>query len=281
MEILENNGQLSAWRKLISETVGFVPTMGALHEGHAALIRRSVRENKATIVSIFVNPMQFGPQEDLARYPRPWEKDVALCDSLGVDAIYHPDVKDMYPAGFCSRVEVTGIQDHWCGASRPGHFSGVATVVLKLMSRARADVMYLGQKDAQQAALLKRMALDLDLPTRVEVCPTIREADGLALSSRNQYLSPEERRIAPALQENLAACARAVEEGELNPRALMELFTKGLLRTGPWKLDYFGVADPVTMAPVDVINQPVRLLVAAFLGKTRLIDNLAANPSKK
>ena len=279
MEIHDNFQHFSKWRKSAVGSVGFVPTMGALHEGHAALIRRSVRENQSTVVSIFVNPMQFGPKEDLSRYPRPWEKDVKLCESLGVAAIYHPGVEDMYPKGFCTRVEVTGIQDHWCGSSRPGHFAGVATVVLKLMARVGADVMYLGQKDAQQAALLKRLALDLDVPTRVEICPTIREADGLALSSRNQYLNPEERAIAPALQQNLAACVRAVENGERDPRVLGELFANGLSNSGPWKLDYFGVADPITMVPVEKIDRPVRLLAAAFLGKTRLIDNLAASPS--
>jgi pantoate--beta-alanine ligase len=281
MRVVHSKQELAGWRAVQKGTVGFVPTMGALHAGHAALIDQSVAENEHTVVSIFVNPMQFGPREDLAKYPRPWEKDEALCRERGASLLYGPSPADIYPQGFCSKVHVDGVGEHWCGASRPGHFAGVATVVLKLLLRVEPDKLYLGQKDAQQAALLGKMLMDLDVKTRVVVCPTVREKDGLALSSRNQYLSTEERGIAPDLHRALEECAKVVEMGQTDASRVAEMFRGLLAQSGRWKIDYFGAADPVTMQPVAVIDRPVRLLAAAYLGSTRLIDNVAAGPGMK
>lgn len=278
MEVIQTKKELREFRNGVRGSLGFVPTMGALHEGHAALIRQSAGENERTVVSIFVNPMQFGPREDLAKYPRPFERDLDICRETGANVVYAPDHADIYPAGFGSAVEVSGVGDHWCGASRPGHFVGVATVVLKLLNRVQPDRLYLGQKDAQQAALLDKMVLDLDLETEVVVCPTIRGAGGLALSSRNQYLSPGEKAAAPALYRALMECGRQIKMGQTSPQKIAEIFQGLLPGYDGWRLDYFGVADPVTMSPVPVIDRKVRLLAAAFLGTTRLIDNISAGP---
>jgi len=278
MELIHTKKKLGECLAGIRGTLGFVPTMGALHEGHAALIRQSASENSHTVVSVFVNPMQFGPREDLARYPRPFERDLDICRETGASLVYAPEPADIYPSGFATRVEVSGVGDHWCGASRPGHFVGVATVVLKLLNRVKPDRLYLGQKDAQQAALLAKMVSDLDVATQVVVCPTIRGESGLALSSRNQYLSSEENTVAPSLHRALLDCGRQIKMGQTNPAKIAEMFERLLAANDGWKVDYFGVADPVTMVPVTVIDRPVRLLAAAFLGTTRLIDNVSAGP---
>ena len=278
VQIFKKNSELRDWRLKAVGSVGFVPTMGALHAGHAALIERSVAENDLTVVSVFVNPMQFGPAEDLGRYPRTWEKDEALCRLKGAATLYWPEPSDIYPPFFSSQVEVLGVGDHWCGRSRPGHFIGVSTVVLKLLMRVKPNRLYLGQKDAQQAAIITKMVADLDLGTEVVVCPTVRELDGLALSSRNQYLTAKEREIAPGLHRALRLCAQGVQTGLKDSKAIGQLFQEHLSSSSPWRLDYFGVADPVTMQPVELIDKPVRLMAAAFLGTTRLIDNEAANP---
>jgi len=280
MKLLDGLDVLNVWRGSVSGDIGFVPTMGALHQGHMDLIGRSIRDNQQTIVSIFVNPMQFGPGEDLAKYPRPVEKDEDICRSLGVTALYRPSVHALYPLGFSTKVEVGGVQDAWCGARRPGHFAGVATVVLKLLNQISPRKLYLGQKDAQQVAVLKRMIRDLDLRTIVVVCPTIREADGLAMSSRNCFLGELEREFAPALYHTLRICVGAIDGGEQEVLVINEMFRNLLTRSGPWRLDYFGVADPETMQLVQRINRPVCLLSAAFLGATRLIDNVMAHVPK-
>lgn len=278
MQLIQNKKRLGEFRLGIRGTLGFVPTMGALHEGHAALIRQSARENEHTVVSIFVNPMQFGPREDLGRYPRPFERDLDICRETGATVVYAPDPSDIYPSGFGTSVEVSGVGNHWCGASRPGHFVGVATVVLKLLNRVQPDNLYLGQKDAQQAALLNKMVSDLDLGAKVVVCPTIRAEGGLALSSRNQYLSPAEKAVAPGLYKALMECGRQIKMGQTRAGEIAEIFLRLLPGDDGWKVDYFGVADPVTMSPVTVIDREVRLLAAAFLGNTRLIDNISAGP---
>jgi pantoate--beta-alanine ligase len=195
-------------------SVGLVPTMGALHAGHASLIRAARKETGFVVVSIFVNPTQFGPNEDFSRYPRTWEDDLRLCREEGVDLVFAPEASAFYAPGYCTFVEVHGLQDVLCGASRPGHFRGVATVVLKLFNAVQADVAYFGQKDAQQARILRQMVRDLDVPVEVRVCPIVREADGLALSSRNQYLGPNQRQAARVLSRTLAVARGQIEAGE-------------------------------------------------------------------
>ncbi len=255
-------------------SIGFVPTMGALHAGHAALIRRAASECARVVVSVFVNPLQFGPGEDYGRYPRALAADRKLCAAAGAAAVYAPSAGEMYPEGFRTHVEVEGLSQLYCGAYRPGHFRGVATVVLKLFNQVRPDRAYFGEKDFQQVALLERMALDLDVPCRIVRVPTVREADGLAMSSRNAYLSPEERAAAPTLRAALAAGAAAARRPAATPASVTAAVRRALAH-GPLKLQYAAVADARTLEPARDLRGPRRLLVAAHLGRTRLIDNLA------
>lgn len=256
------------------QSVGFVPTMGALHEGHASLIRRARKENKRVVVSIFVNPTQFGPKEDLSRYPRPFAADKRLCASLGVDAIFHPEPSGMYPDGFRTTVEVQGLSDLLCGAYRPGHFKGVATVVLKLFEVVRPERAYFGQKDFQQLQVIKRMVRDLDLPVQVVGCPTVREKDGLALSSRNQYLSPFERALAPKIRESFALAETLSRKGA-SPARIIAAVRKHILAIPGATIDYVSIVDPETLLDAPKLAGPLRLLAAVRVGKTRLIDNIA------
>lgn len=242
---------VAAWRAK-GLSVGFVPTMGALHAGHAALVRRAARENDRVVVSVFVNPLQFGPNEDYGRYPRALPDDRRLVAAAGAALLYAPSVAEMYPKGFATHVEVAGLSDRCCGKYRPGHFRGVATVVLKLFNQVRPDRAYFGEKDWQQVRVLETMIRDLDAPVRLVRVPTVREPDGLALSSRNAYLSPADRDAAPALRRALAAGAAS-----RRPAAAVR---RALAGTG-LRLQY---AEPFEG----------RLLAAAFLGKTRLIDNI-------
>lgn len=252
-------------------SIGFVPTMGSLHEGHASLIRRARKENARVAVSIFVNPKQFGPDEDYARYPRSFAADRRLCAAAGADAIYHPTVEQVYPPGFASSVEVAGLSERLCGAFRPGHFRGVATVVLKLLETVRPTRAYFGEKDFQQLVIVRRMADDLDLDCRIVGCPTVREKDGLALSSRNAYLSDEERGAAPAIRAALELGAKLWTEGK--PRERVEAAVKETLAAlGSATIDYASVVDPETLA--EPTGPRARLLAAVRLGRTRLIDNL-------
>ena len=261
------------WR-VNGEAVGLVPTMGALHEGHASLIRRARRECRRVVVSIFVNPKQFGPGEDFARYPRTFEADRKLCLAEGADVIYHPDPEQMYPEGFSTFVEVGALSEPLDGLFRPGHFRGVATVVLKLLNAVSPTSAYFGEKDYQQLAVIRRMALDLNLPVAIEGCPTVRESDGLARSSRNIYLSAEERRAAPALYEALTLAARLAREGR-KPKALLTHAVKHLLKALPEaKIDYFELVDADTLRVADQCEGRLRLLAAVRLGRTRLIDNI-------
>lgn len=249
---------VSSWRGR-NLTVGFVPTMGALHSGHAALVRRAARECDRVVVSVFVNPLQFGPNEDYGRYPRALPADRRLVASAGADAVYAPSVEEMYPKGFRTHVEVEGLSDLYCGKYRPGHFRGVATVVLKLFNQVNADKAYFGEKDFQQVVILEAMVRDLDVPVRIVRVPTVREKDGLALSSRNAYLTPEQRAAAPALRRALLAGRAAA------PRRVEAAVREALKGTG-LTLQYAEIApDP---------KGPKRLLAAAYLGKTRLIDNI-------
>lgn len=256
--------------------LGFVPTMGALHAGHASLIRQMVAQCDVSAVSIFVNPRQFGPGEDLSRYPRPLEDDLELCAECGVELVFTPDPAEVYPPGFQTQVRLPALAERWCGASRPGHFDGVATVVLKLLELLRPDCAYFGEKDFQQLRLITQMVLDLGIETEITPSPTLREADGLALSSRNSYLSAAERSSAPQLHAALQAARGSFSAGERDP-AVIEAVGRALLEYpgSPWQLDYFALVDSASLEPVTAARNGQRLLAAARLGQTRLIDNIA------
>ncbi|MEE8628544.1 MULTISPECIES: pantoate--beta-alanine ligase [Methylobacterium] len=265
--------QVRAWREA-GETVALVPTMGALHEGHLALVRQAQARCRRVVVSIFVNPTQFGPNEDFSRYPRVLEDDIALLAETGADAAYLPDVATMYPPGFATTVTVEGLTDVLCGPVRPGHFAGVATVVTKLLLQALPDVALFGEKDFQQLQVIRRAARDLDVPVAIEGVPTVREADGLALSSRNRYLSDEERRAAPTIHAVLQRVAAAVRGGAATAPALAE-GRAALEAAGFGPVQYLSVNDAESLAPLERVAGPARVLVAAYLGRTRLIDNVA------
>ena len=255
-------------------TIGLVPTMGALHEGHLSLVRRAKAETGFAVVSIFVNPTQFGSHEDLSRYPRPFEQDMRLCGQEGVDLIFAPEVSTMYPAGFSSFVQVEGVSQRLEGECRTGHFRGVATVVLKLFLIVEPDLAYFGQKDAQQAHVIRRLVHDLNVPVRIRVCPTVREPDGLALSSRNQYLGPDDRRRALALSRCLRAADDLILSGMRDANSVRQKMRMVLESAEGVVPDYAELVDPETFEPVRTIAGPVLAVVAARVGPARLIDNL-------
>ena len=258
--------------------LGLVPTMGALHEGHFSLIRAAQRECAPVVVSLFVNPKQFGPAEDLSKYPRTLEQDRAALEALGVDFLFAPSPQDMYPAGFRTSVVVEGLSDRLEGRSRPGHFHGVTTVVLKLFEIVQPRFAYFGRKDAQQARLIRQMSADLNLDSSVVVCPIVREADGLALSSRNVYLKGEDRRAATALSRSLAAVRDEVAKGERDSSRLLAALRRALALEPRVTLDYAEIADNETLEPVPVLRGTCCVLLAAKLGDTRLIDNALIEP---
>jgi pantoate--beta-alanine ligase len=260
------------------KTIGFVPTMGYLHEGHLSLVRESRRKTDTTIVSIFVNPAQFGPSEDFKAYPRDLARDSALLRKEGVDLLFFPDAKDMYPPGFRTYVEVTGLQDKLCGRTRPGHFRGVCTVVLKLFEIVRPDAAFFGQKDAQQVLIIQKMVKDLDLGIKVEALPIIREPDGLALSSRNRYLSPEERKAALVLSRSLKEAERLISRGEKRADKIIEKIKAMIGREPLARIDYAEIVDGRELEPVRSIREGALIALAVFIGKTRLIDNLVIRP---
>ena len=261
--------------------IGFVPTMGSLHEGHLSLVRASRERTDTTVVSIFVNPAQFGPGDDLASYPRDLERDAALLEKEGVDYVFHPEPSGMYPEGFGTFVEVGDLQDRLCGHSRPGHFRGVCTVVLKLFNIVRPDAAFFGWKDAQQVIILRRMAADLDLDVRIEALPLVRDADGLALSSRNRHLSPEERGAALVLSRSLEDARRRVEEGEKDPGAVVRGVAEAVAIEPLARLDYVEAVDPVSLRPLDRIDGEALIAMAVYVGRTRLIDNIRIAPAGK
>lgn len=279
MDVLDTARAMQAWtreRRAAGKSIGFVPTMGALHEGHASLIRESVARNDTTVVSIFVNPTQFAPHEDFDRYPRTWETDAALIESLGADAIYAPKPSSMYPEGYATYVTVERLQDRLCGISRPHFFRGVATVVAKLFNAVQPDRAYFGQKDAQQCAVLKRMVRDLDFPIEIVEMPIVREVDGLAMSSRNAYLSLEEREQALSLSRALQRGQAMLEQGERNPTRIVDEVTATL---NGIDIDYVSLVDADEIQPVDTVDREIILAVAARVGQTRLIDNIKFNPA--
>jgi len=260
------------------EAIGFVPTMGALHEGHASLLDRAAAETPVTVLSIFVNPTQFGPNEDFTRYPRTFEADLELAARSGVQYVFAPAPDVVYPRGFSSFIEVAGVSEPLCGAFRPGHFRGVATVVFRLFQIVRPHVAYFGQKDLQQCLVIERMARDFELPTKISICPTLREHDGLAMSSRNRYLSPGERAKAAVLFRSMEAVRVAFEAGERSIEALLGQAREELAREPDFKVQYAEIRRLPDLSPAASAEEPVAYAVAGFLGGTRLIDNLILKP---
>lgn len=254
-------------------TIHFVPTMGALHEGHRSLMRAARGQDRFVVVSIFVNPIQFGPGEDFDRYPRPLEADLDACRSESVDAVFAPSVAEMYPADAVTRVCVAGVTERLCGAHRPGHFDGVATVVAKLFHIVEPDAAYFGQKDGQQCVVIRRMVADLNMPVRIVVCPTVREPDGLALSSRNVYLSPDERRQAVCLSQALHGAEEQIRSGCRDAAAVVDGMRAVILAAGPCVIDYVEAVDAETLQPLATLAGRCMLAVAVRIGTTRLIDN--------
>jgi pantoate--beta-alanine ligase len=256
------------------ETVGFIPTMGALHEGHLSLIDAAAAECDRVAASIFVNPTQFGPNEDFTKYPRPLERDLDLLRERGCDLAFVPEAAEMYPAGYGTSIDVGAVAVPWEGAARPGHFAGVATVVLKLFECVPADRAYFGRKDYQQTLVVKRMAADLNLPIDVRVCPIVRDVDGLALSSRNVYLSPDERRRALALSQSLRLAEELISGGQRDALVVRERMLAHLSAAGGVNVEYVAIVRDETVDEVSRIEGPITIAVAARVGSTRLIDNL-------
>lgn len=270
--ITEVRLQIKAWIKE-GKSIGFVPTMGFLHEGHQSLIERAKKENDKVVVSIFVNPTQFGPTEDLESYPRDFEKDTKLCEMTGTDLIFHPDVEEMYDKDTCTNIHVGGLTNALCGKSRPTHFNGVCLVVSKLFHIVSPDKAYFGEKDAQQLAVIKRMVKDLSFDIEIVGCPIIREVDGLAKSSRNTYLSTQERKAATILNKALTKGKEKILTGETNAinvkNAIIELICNEPLA----RIDYVDIVNFDTIAPAETVKGNILVAVAVFIGKTRLIDN--------
>jgi len=281
MKIIRSPLAMAAWSEALRRegvVIGFVPTMGALHDGHRALIRSARLTCDALVVSIFVNPAQFAPTEDLATYPRRLAQDRALCLQEGVDVSFVPTAETMYPKGYQTVVTVPGIARRWEGESRPHHFSGVATVVTKLFSIVRPDAAWFGQKDFQQCAVVGQLIADLHLGIRLIIRPTVRERDGLAMSSRNTFLSTEERRIAPIFYHALLAGRQAIDAGLTDPESVQAVMRKVLGGEPAIRIDYLAVCDPVTLEPLDRIDRRTVILGAIRLGAVRLIDNVVAKP---
>ena len=270
--INEVRTQVKAWKKE-GCSVGFVPTMGYLHEGHGSLISRARAENDKVVVSIFVNPMQFGPGEDLESYPRDLDKDSAYCESLGADLIFHPEPEEMYTEGFCSYVDMSVLTEELCGLSRPVHFRGVCTVVNKLFNIGQPDRAYFGQKDAQQLAIIKRMVQDLNMDLEIIGCPIVREEDGLAKSSRNTYLSAEERQAALVLSKAVKLGQELVAAGETDAKKIVSEMSALIEKEPLARIDYVKAVDGLTMQQIDTVKTPMLVALAVYIGKTRLIDN--------
>lgn len=263
---------IKEWKKQ-GYSIGLVPTMGYLHEGHGSLIKKAVEDNDKVMVSVFVNPIQFGPNEDLETYPRDFDADLKMIESLGADMVFHPEPSDMYASDFSTTVSVAGVSENLCGAKRPGHFNGVCTVVTKLFNISEADRAYFGQKDAQQLAVVRRMVRDLNVNIEIVGCPIIREDDGLAKSSRNTYLSSEERQAATVLNKALIAGKQMVEEGEKSALAVKKRIEDIISKEPHAKIDYVEITDWNSIEPVDIIDGSILCAIAVYIGNTRLIDN--------
>jgi pantoate--beta-alanine ligase len=286
MEIINRRQRMSSVARKIrrdqDRTIGLVPTMGALHEGHLSLVREARRMCDVVVVSVFVNPAQFGPGEDFERYPRDLTKDTALLTDYNVDFIFAPPVEEIYPRGFSTYVHVEGLSKQLEGAARPGHFRGVATVVTILLNVVRPDFTFFGQKDAQQAVIIRRLVRDLAFDTEVIVLPTVREDSGLAISSRNLYLKPEEQQAATVIHRALAKAKEAYKAGERHGDKLAELVISTIEAEPRARVDYVSVTDAETLEQLDKLDErPILVAVAAYIGKTRLIDNTVLNSSRK
>ena len=274
MQIVRNSEELARARGEIEAKLALVPTMGALHVGHMALIVEAKKRAETVAASVFVNPTQFAEGEDFGRYPRQEEQDLQMLEAAGCDLVWAPSVSDVYPEGFATKVSVSGVSDRWEGEARPGHFDGVATVVAKLLLAVRPDVALFGEKDFQQLAVIRRMVIDLNFPVEIAPVPTVRETDGLALSSRNAYLLPEERQQAAALPRALEAGRTAILGGAKVAQVLDEA-SRSLRNAGFSRVDYFALVDASTLEPLGTPQGDMRLITAAVIGRTRLIDNLA------
>lgn len=284
MRVVRSLRGLTSWSRALHRegvTIGLVPTMGALHAGHRALLREARLSCDAVVVSLFVNPSQFGAREDFSRYPRRPEADAELCRREGVDVLFRPTAAAMYPPGFQTTVAVPGLSRRWEGAARPGHFVGVATVVAKLVSLVRPTLVFLGQKDFQQAAVIRRMIEDLNLGATVRTCETVREPDGLALSSRNEYLTPAQRRAAPVLYAALHAGRVAIRAGMRRPAGVLRAMRACIAAEPLAKLEYLAVCDPDTLEPLRDLRAGAVLLGAIRLGRVRLIDNLLVTARRR
>ena len=274
MQIVRNSEELARARDGIAGRLALVPTMGALHAGHMALIEEARKGADKVAASIFVNPAQFGPNEDFSRYPRREEKDARMLQEAGCDLLWVPSVEDIYPDGFSTKISVSGVSERWEGKARPGHFDGVATIVAKLLLAIRPDLAVFGEKDFQQLAVIRQMVRDLNIPVEIVAVPTVREANGLALSSRNAYILPEERKQAASLPRALATAKAAILGGALVANVLDDA-RDTLGRAGFSRVDYFALVDAVSLEPLDEPRGEMRLIAAALMGKTRLIDNIA------
>ncbi len=268
----EVRDQVKAWRNN-GESIGLVPTMGYLHEGHQSLMASAKKDNQRVIVTIFVNPMQFGPKEDLASYPRDLERDKKACQQMGVDLIFCPSADEMYDANFNSYVNVNGLTDALCGKKRPGHFKGVCTVVTKLFNITQPDRAYFGQKDAQQLAVIQRMVQDLNIPIEIIGCPIVRESDGLAKSSRNSYLSDNERKAAVCLYQSIELANTMIAQGERSVATILSAMQLLIEQQSLAKIDYIEFVDLSSLKPVSQLTQDTLCALAVYIGKTRLIDN--------
>ncbi|MBN1526035.1 MAG: pantoate--beta-alanine ligase [Candidatus Omnitrophica bacterium] len=274
IETISGMSTFSKTAKKEGKSIGLVPTMGALHEGHLSLVRAAKKENDIVVMSVFVNPIQFGPSEDLDKYPRDFKRDGEMARAAGVDAVFHPSASQMYPEGFSTYVNVEGLTDTLCGASRPGHFRGVTTVVMKLFAIVKPDAAYFGQKDAQQAIVVKKMAEDLNLDIDVRILPVVREKDGLAMSSRNAYLSTDERKDSAVLYQALRKAEDLMRQGETDPAKVVKAMEGMIKAKQNARIDYIAVVDPKNLRDAKTVSGDALVALAVFIGKTRLIDNV-------
>ena len=284
MQVATTIAEIRTWVRethAAGKTVGFVPTMGALHAGHISLIQAAARQCDSVVVSIFVNPTQFGPGEDFAKYPRPLKRDLALCEQHGVDAVFAPSRDEMYPRENLTWVTVEKVSEPLCGRFRPGHFRGVATVCTKLFNIVGADAAFFGQKDAQQVAVIQRMVADLNLPLEIVVCPTVREPDGLAMSSRNQYLRPQERKEATVIYRSLQRSAELIRGGETTIARIAEQMQEVLGQVPALQVEYVSIVDAASLEDLPRVQGRVLVAVAGRLGSTRLIDNIVVDVDTK
>jgi pantoate--beta-alanine ligase len=277
MKIVETISRMSTLVKIAKKegkTIGFVPTMGYLHEGHLSLARAAKKHTDVVVMSIFVNPLQFGPNEDLSKYPRDFKRDEEMARLAGVDILFYPSEKEMYPEGYSTYVEVKGLSETLCGLSRPGHFKGVATIVAKLFGIVRPDIAYFGQKDAQQVAVIRKMASDLNMAIEIMAMPIVREKDGLAMSSRNSYLSESERKDASVLHQSLLKAESMIRSGEKDSKKLIRTVESMIRQKPSARIDYIAVVNEKDFKDMDTITGNSLVALAVFIGKTRLIDNI-------